>query len=85
MIDATLFTQDPELPRFPLLEASSLSYLNGFSVERIRPIVQETRRLKGRGSSTPWYAQQEEADGDVLWLRLAVSYDGREHPGPWAE
>lgn len=65
-----------ELLGLPSLDPSSLSYLDRFPPDRIPAIVREARRLKGARSSIPFYADKAKRDGDVLWLRLAASYQG---------
>lgn len=60
------------------LEEVAATYLEGFPPDRVRAIVAESRRLRARLSSIPFYAEKEKRRGAELWLRLAISYAGED-------
>jgi len=60
------------------LKTISETYLPSCDQNRRRAILAEARRLRGRLSSIPWYAEREKKSGPILWLRLAISYAGED-------
>jgi hypothetical protein len=58
------------------LDKIAETFLQGFEPNRVRAILAEARRLRERRSQIPWYQQQAQNRGEVLWLQLAISYAG---------